>query len=622
MPTLLQATGGDSKAASRRSMSPELGSLFNPVARDVRKSFKRDSAIERIGQNVSVNSFIAWINTKLRGWELLNEFFVQENLSPAGGHYDDKSAKGSRGIPRSRWISNLASLGFRDAKMSGDVFDEVVREGGEGNWKPDLDGAKAEPIIYQPQLKRFELRANAINSTLLATMTNSPARRFVEFIRHRNANSTIRAWAIEVDLRKTGRVAQNDFSNVCRRLGFSPQARLIWENMRPDKQTPLEVHDLDAREAENMEEYCDALWNGLGFDLDKVWSYMDPNSQMYVSKEDFIAAAGTLGFKGDAELIYRGLNISGVKRGVTKDEFVYLRKISRLAQRRLGGLQQGHNSISELITWVQRELGGAHELLVKLGVGGIGNAASILVSDLAARLTALGFEGDSLGAATRAARLEGGCVVSADALYALLSGTRQNYGTEGERPQSLSNPARDTTPTKRTKVTVSLHVLDHRQGWDNGVNDIVAANSQKCFMTRSYFDRSLTPPRARSSTPRKGDGILADPTTPRARTPLAKATNGSNVRNVTPTRRDASPRRPVETRPQWAGGVDGQLQDANLTMGAHTRKYFSDPFEKPVRAEIRRKLEARTAKRAAEQGGGQKDAWQQQTIRPEDLASY
>mmetsp|Transcript_24507 Transcript_24507/g.53312 ORF Transcript_24507/g.53312 Transcript_24507/m.53312 type:complete len:606 (+) Transcript_24507:233-2050(+) len=605
----MASPGPGSRRSARASDANFTG--FNVATRDLRNSFIQDGVVEKFTQNMAITAFTTWVNSKLRGWEMINELFLKENQSPAGGPFDDRCTKGARGLSRSQWVTRLASLGFKDASMAGDVFDHILAENGEGTWKPEHEGGKVEPFIYRPQFRRFEVRIMAVNSTLSATMENSPARRFIDFIRQRNGNSTIRAWCVDIDVRQAGKVAQTDFARVCRRLGFSTQARLIWENLRPDKQVALEVHDLDPVEADNLEDYADALWNGLGFDLEKVWSFMDPNNQMYVSKEDFVAAAREMGFRGDAELVFRGLNTSGVRRGVTKDEFMYIKKISRLARRRLGGMQQGYSAVNDLITWVQRELGGAHELLAKLGLGGQKNlSARILVSDLAARLTALGFEGDALGAAARAARMEGGCTISADALYALLSGGR--YVSGEEPPKTPSLPSR--SPVKRNR-TPSLRALETKPGWDNGVNDIVAANLRKCQGDRSYFDRSTTPTKRRDQTP-------PPPQQGRARTPLGRATGVPDANS----RRGMSPRRPLSARrmeprseqPKWEENFDGHLQTTNTTMGAMTRRYFSDPHEKPVREQMRKLVETRIAKRQARQA---REGWGQ-TLRPEDLASY
>jgi len=555
-PSLGGSPGNELAIADDYLASPSPGGNYQPRTAAY---FHRPSTVARVGGNHAVVEFNNWAQSIPSGWDQIHQMFIREDANPAGGTYMDNGSQGMRGIAKKRWIQLLMSKGYPNEENAAEVFDEIAKEilSDKKGRLVDLMEAPAETTITLPQLKRFERRMVSVNATLSASDEQSPAGRFIKFL-VKERGSTLRGWRMELDKRASGRVAFVDFTNACRNLGISSQGKLIWNNLRQDKVTPLEFHELDPKEANNLEDFAETLWSTVGFDLGKAWMFLDTNNQNYLSYEEWKSGVKKLGFEGDAKILFKGLDTSGLGR-VKRSEFEYIGKVSRIAQSRLGGGQGPKAGLTELITWVQRELGGAHELIVKLGLGN--GEKDIVVGDLAARLTALGFEGDALQAATRAARSEGGTHISAEALYSLLC---------GGRPKAIDR--------KCGRAHMSAGSPRQQKGaWCNGVDNISVKNSLTCKYQRGYFQEH--------------SNINRDE---RQAVVLAQQRSQGSLRSVNSLpvgMEDWS----ISARPAWSDNFDHVAQASNTTLPSHSRKYFSNPADKPVREEIRAIVRQRKA---------------------------
>lgn len=531
--------------------------------------FHRPSSVSRVGNNASVVAFNDWAQSIPSGWDQIHQMFVKEGANPAGGTHMDDGNQGVRGITKRRWIRLLMGKGFTSEECAAEVFEEIAKEirtdrkGKLG----DLLDAPAETMITLPQLKRFERRMVSVNATLDARDHQSPAARFVKLL-VKEKGSVLRAWRMDLDKRGTGRVAYTDFTNACRNLGVSSQGKLIWNNLRQDKVTPLEFHELDEKEASNLEDFAETLWSTVGFDLGKAWLFLDTNNQNYLSYEEFKGGVRKLGFEGDAKLLFKGLDSSGLGR-VKREEFDYISKVSRIAQSRLGGGQGPKSPLTDLITWVQRELGGAHELIVKLGLAN--GEKEIVVGDLAARLTALGFEGDALQAATRAARSEGGTHISAEQLFSLLSGGRPRTAERKVAPPKVCMSARSS--------------MQPKGAWCDSVDNISAKNLNKCKHQRNYFGGQSSIDRDERSSVMTSNRSM----------PSLRSGASPYPAYATYSAQDMEEYRSVEPRPAWNDNYDAIAQVSNKIVSSHSRKYFSDVSDKPVREEHRALIRQRKA---------------------------
>lgn len=71
-----------------------------------------------------------------------------------------------------------------------------------------------------------------------------------------------------------------------------------------------------------------------GYDLDKAWSLFDYEKKNKLTREDFIQSAEHLGFTGNAEMLFKGLDREGLG-WVWRADFEYIPKVSRTARQRL-----------------------------------------------------------------------------------------------------------------------------------------------------------------------------------------------------------------------------------------------------------------------------------------------
>lgn len=294
----------------------------------------------------------------------------------------------------------------------------------------------------------------------------------LQYVLRSRFGTVLRGFRAGLDVREVGRVRYSDLASACRTLGLvGNSAKQIWTALRPGSSCssggapaapPLELMDLDAAEASNLQAFVEALHDSSGFSVERAWRAMDTQSKGFLRLNDFVAAASALGFKGDAKPIFCGLDDSGAGR-LNVESFGYLQKVMRS----LG-------SLHDLSSWTQREFGGATQLIERLELAG--KTRSFSVPELAAGLTALNCPGDTLHLASLAARHEGGTHVTADALHALLSShraprsaaaaaatprrLRQTASADGPAPPPPGQGAYGAAPTAAAAATAIAAAQD------------------------------------------------------------------------------------------------------------------------------------------------------------------
>jgi len=538
-------------------------------------------------------------------WETMRDLFEADD----GNQYIIQGSYGRRGLTLQEWTHKLKFMGFDGNAKA--VFNEIVREakseheekqrvrklklvgydeGGNAVFDEFWEESRSEQEEKQRarkennggrgprytvftetvslfQFSRFQSRVQAYGAALSAAHSNSAAIRFVKLLQQ-HRGSILRAWRLDLDIRGSGKVAYVDFAHACRQLHVMSQARNIWSSLRnKDDPRPLEFSELGSEEAPNLDAFAEVLWNALGLDLEKAWMFMDVNFQRWLSLEDFEAGARKLGFDGNVKLLFKGLDSSGLGR-VTRTDFEYLRLVTRVAPRKL---QEHPGAIADLIQWVQRKLGGVEELIGRLGL--MGQNAYITVGDLAVHLAALGFDGDALQAATRAARNDGGNHVTAESLRQLFSSTLPSPTTW---PLSNYQRAKNSPPELRNCNSA-------RGVWNNGVCDLVAQNRTRPQGQRHYF----------SAPERKTD----------------MGTGGEN--NVKPQK--VLQRSRTTEKPCWNPGIGSPYHkptwndsvfiyaDINKDLPASGRHYFSDSADRPIREEMKVRLKGTQSARSLQE---------------------
>jgi len=541
-----------------RQLQP--GDLDSPGNSSQSASPMRNVAITQDDSNpreldADVLSFVDWATGH---WELLRNFFTSEDKN----QYIVKGAIGRRGLTCADWTRKLKALGFHGNAKS--VFEEIAHE-----FKCDKEERRPErPLgashnvrntvfvesISLSQLMRFETRVVEYTASLATTHDNSAVSRFVKLLQQQRG-CVLRAWRLDLDKRGTGRVAFADFTQACRQLGVPNQARLIWNSLRSrDDSRPLEFADLGGEEAANLDALAETLWNTLGFDLEKAWLFMDMRGQQWLAVEEFEAGVRKLGFDGNARQLFRGLDTAGLGR-VWRTEFDYIRLATRVPPRKL---QQSSGAIADLIQWVQRELGGVEELLDALAISDNGE---MTVGDLAVHLAALGFEGDALQAAARAARNEGaGTKITTASLRQLFACTPANQQEQGKNIRIAAQ-----------RRWASQSVAPPRQNWDGAVRDLASLNLARPKGLRNYFSM---PGRSEDS-----NRSPAQKKPQRSRSTLKPCWNEENGGNG--------------NKPHWNNEVF-TATEVNGDVPASSRLYFSDVADKPVREAMKRAQSARS----------------------------
>mmetsp|Transcript_47642 Transcript_47642/g.101943 ORF Transcript_47642/g.101943 Transcript_47642/m.101943 type:complete len:701 (+) Transcript_47642:57-2159(+) len=547
-----------SRSPSRVSFSEQADNFEVPTSP---ASFASGSSI---GFTPASKQFYQWVASNNR-WELVKSLFIEDDKH----QYVVGGAVGRKGMSKVEWMQHLRSLGYQGNCHV--IFDEVVQEcrnDMEDKRQKQYDQTRAgRPVRYSyridtitlAQLRRYEGRLAAMARGLQPGQDAYPIDRFIKLLKDKRGQ-LLRAWRLDLDVRGAGRVAYIDFAQNCRRLGIADEARTLWNALCPDGR-PLDFARFGGEEANNLEAFAEALWHSVGFDLQKAWSLLDVGHQHWLSEEEFERGVRKLGFEGNAQILFRGLDTSGLGR-VWQTEFDYLQKVTQIAQRTL---HYSSNVVNELISWVQREQGGAAELLAKIGLGGA--VREISVGDLAARLAALGFEGDARGAAVRAARNEGGSSsgtqVSLESLEGLLSGVRSSlapkHGKMGTTPKR---------PVQRAQPGGGMA----KQVWKDGVDNISDMNQIMPKGVRAYFSN---PERAKTE----------------------RAEHRVNPKRFVPLDRTASRRGlPEEAPPSTSRSMpswDNSLTDAselNSTMTVHSRRYFSNFSDKPVKEQLKNRM--------------------------------
>jgi len=241
----------------------------------------------------SVVEFVRWIAGR---WNLLHELF----RSP------DKTARffACREVGPKEFAEFLWWHGFEGNAMQ--VFKEIESEGKIGNCSPSTDGTITLSLLH-----RFEKRGQIFT----AIEEGSPVRRFARLLSDRRGGSVLRAWYLDIDLRRTGRVAFNDFVTACRQLKQASEVRLIWSHCRPkgSQFQPLEFREVEPEEAHNLDKFIEVVIRNFGeLNLDHTWLVIDEQNRGFVSCDEFEEAVCSLGYEGDAMLLYRGLDFEGL----------------------------------------------------------------------------------------------------------------------------------------------------------------------------------------------------------------------------------------------------------------------------------------------------------------------
>ncbi|CAE7910833.1 unnamed protein product, partial [Symbiodinium necroappetens] len=402
----------------------------------------------------------------------------------------------------------------------------------------------------------------------------------------------LRAWRLDLDVKQTGTVSFPDFANACRRLGLQGQCRMIWTSLRPLDDKALEFADLAPNEAAHVEAFAEMIWEASGYDLDKAWRLFDYDQKNKLTKADFVQSARHLGFQGSADLLFKGLDATGLG-WVWRDDFDYIPKVSQVARQRLHGAE---GPLAGLVRFAQREMGGAEELISKLGLGGA--QSEVTVCDLAARLTALGYDGDAQRVAVHAAKCDSGSGtnVSSEKLYRILSAQKKEKPRASDRADEPASISPNVYMRKRSTGTgVSAKLLAKKKPktpvsqhppWNSSMQDLIGDSNKLHPNLRKYFS-DFDPENIRKKQAASQAMKEAAKTSSKFSPPARAST----------TSRSTAAR---QAKPNWITSLPAESENTPRAC----RRYFQSGEHKPVRDEVHDLLRMRANHTPGLQDGG------------------
>lgn len=332
-------------------------------------------------------------------------------------------------------------------------------------------------------------------------------------------------------------------------------------------------------------------------------------------------ASDRLCFKNNPKLLFKGLCKEGHGR-LWREEFMYLDVLSNANLR----MQRCSPLVKELISWVQEEFDSPQAFLDRVGLETKKNPherkppedeTRLTVADLAARLTALGFPGNSLQVSMIAAKAGGRPHIFRGKLLGLIVGKYQGAppqpGVEMRLACSSVGKRSDQKGTKNCVVP-----WRPRKVWKDTADRISSANSAKAPCARTYFSvpngvggfslaqappDASTPRSTRDSTSRIGS------VSPRVNSNLADAKRKARTRSSSPQRRldfessDTTIRldqsttadrsrtsgKDLDARPAWDNNLF-MSSEFNSRLTSYARNYFSNYRDQPIQKRIQRKM--------------------------------
>jgi len=519
-------------------------------------------------------------------------------------------------------VNNVEPQGIAIKKIFTEIGNECLNARDRYNKFKDPQGQSS--IIALRQLKRFQQRCLQINRLPAEDDTIDVVGLFRDQLL-KSRGTVLRAWRLDLDCYGTGNVGYHEFGKSCRELNLGGQVKTIWRalteyTVQVGGTSLLTFDQLCKSEGENLEKFAELLWHQFGLDLDKAWAALDVRRKNFITCDDFCRIVQEWGFKGSKKLVYKGLDSSGLDR-MSHADLKYIQKVSKIAARQL---EKSSYMVHELVTWVQHQFGGPTPMIAQLGLTRTNPEISVV--ELAARLTALGFNGDALNVACRAARFDGGTSVSADSLHLVLSG--------GRRPLSVVNRERRQTPPRKVEAAKKTPAFGF-QAWDSSVDTTSMRNRNKPACVRTYFSQSRSilapqgkapygpqeavayleglPPQTVSAKVLRALDARGKPQETSSRSSSARPrslTPRGNRLSILPERAQTlrkedlvepqGRRRRGRARQSWNGDVAVANNDSHPGATCkYTRGYFTDMDKRPVRDKMLQGIKDRSENRPA-----------------------
>eukprot|EP00927_Polykrikos_kofoidii_P068148 TRINITY_DN63529_c0_g1_i1.p1 TRINITY_DN63529_c0_g1~~TRINITY_DN63529_c0_g1_i1.p1 ORF type:complete len:240 (-),score=45.59 TRINITY_DN63529_c0_g1_i1:82-801(-) len=136
-------------------------------------------------------------------------------------------------------------------------------------------------------------------------------------------SSVLGAWR-QMDPRHHGRLAFFDFCRACRHLGYDGEARVLWEALDTDSDGFVSLWDVDSRLADLLCGFLKALVTNAG-SAEAAWQeHFNTQGIGRCRQADFVKVCAHIGYTGDAEAVFRALNVDKASTGVSFQDFQLL----------------------------------------------------------------------------------------------------------------------------------------------------------------------------------------------------------------------------------------------------------------------------------------------------------
>lgn len=231
----------------------------------------------------------------LSRWKLVAEVFL------VGQDRDAKHYRAVRTEDFARWLRTTGFPGDGLA-VAREVQRVCHRQGGRWGLPAEEAGHATGETISMPQVQCYrKCRGVTVRRMLVNTLRE-----------RRGCGSVVRSWRFDLDKDGNGQVGKDEFERACSVLGCASDFGVIWQALRPDgEQDPLELWDLAPEEALDLTTFGALLLRLSGFDLHKAWQLLDPHRLGQVELESFRSKLEEMGFDGDIDRLFKGLDGSG-----------------------------------------------------------------------------------------------------------------------------------------------------------------------------------------------------------------------------------------------------------------------------------------------------------------------
>lgn len=128
------------------------------------------------------------------------------------------------------------------------------------------------------------------------------------------------AWRKGLDVDRNGIITQADFAKGCRAIGYTGNAKKLWEDLDKNKNGQIELKEIDPDVGEMVGKFEGLLKDQFGSVLAGWKKGLDQDSNRRLDQEEFVEKIKTLGFEGNAKRLFKLLQPEAGRKFITLDD--------------------------------------------------------------------------------------------------------------------------------------------------------------------------------------------------------------------------------------------------------------------------------------------------------------